>query len=122
MIQRGRPDEEGTDLEQLADSLAVELALEQYGKGVFQLCGEDGNAHYIMARVNKALRRKGWPERALRALRNRMTEGDYDNLLRVAMGVQDSRAYELECLAVELEERRQELLAEDDDWIMEEEE
>lgn len=121
MIQRGRPDKEGTGLEQLADSLAVELALEQYGKGVFQLCGEDGNAHCIMVRVVEGLRKKGWPPRALWALRNRMMEGDYDNLLRVAMAMQDPRAYELECLAVELEERRQELLAEDDDWIMEEE-
>ena len=90
--------------EELVEETRVEMALAEYGPGVFLLVGEDGNSHAIVARVNAALRDAGWPKDDLLALRRRMLRGDYHNLLRIAMMVQHPTAYELECAKSDLEE------------------
>jgi len=109
MIQRGMLPDEDSPLQKLADVTLVEDSIKRYGKGLFLLIGRDGNAHFIIARVNKALKERGWSERALRAVRLRMMAGDYDHLLQVAMDLQDPRAYELEGLAADLEEKQRAL-------------
>jgi len=74
-----------TPVERLAEKSVIPLCIERYGKGRFFLSGENGNGMAILARVNKALRRRGWPDRARKTVRDEMLSGDYDHLLQVAM-------------------------------------
>jgi hypothetical protein len=46
-----------------------------------KLIGEDGNAFAIMGRVSKAMRRAGKTDDEIKSVMDKMTEGDYDNLL-----------------------------------------
>ena len=46
-----------------------------------KLIGEDGNAFAIMGRVSKAMRRAGKTDEEIKSVMDKMTEGDYDNLL-----------------------------------------
>lgn len=50
-----------------------------------QLTGNDGNAFAIMGAVKNALRRNKVPEKEIEQYIDESTEGDYNNLLRVAM-------------------------------------
>ncbi len=50
-----------------------------------KLTGEDGNAFSIMARCAVAARKAGWCKTRVDAVMNKMTAGDYDNLLTVAL-------------------------------------
>ena len=49
---------------------------------VVKLIGEDGNAFYILGKVEKALRKAGHADLTEEYL-NKATQGDYDALLRV---------------------------------------
>jgi len=49
-----------------------------------KLTGENGNAFAILGKVNKALRRAGYPEQA-KAYMDEAMSGDYDHLLQVTM-------------------------------------
>jgi hypothetical protein len=55
------------------------------GKVIVQLVGEDGNAFAIMGRVQRALRRAGYSQKAQNEYLAASQSGDYNNLLRVAM-------------------------------------
>ena len=48
-----------------------------------KLIGEDSNAHYIMGKVCKALRRNGYSDEELKKYLEEAKSGDYDNLLQV---------------------------------------
>ncbi len=48
------------------------------------LCGEDGNAFFILGKVKKALERGGHKDLAEQFMKE-ATASDYDNLLRVCM-------------------------------------
>ena len=50
-----------------------------------ELSGQDGNAGFIIARVQKALRRNGVPDAEITAFRTEATSGDYDNVIATAM-------------------------------------
>jgi hypothetical protein len=50
-----------------------------------QLTGQDGNAFFIMGRVQKALRRAGVGQQEIDQYLEESTAGDYDHLLRTAM-------------------------------------
>lgn len=65
----------------------VQTPAEKYGIPApdVELVGQDGNAFAIMGRVQKALRRAGYPQEALDEYYRESTSGDYNNLLRVAM-------------------------------------
>lgn len=49
------------------------------------LIGEDGNAFFIMGRLDRALRVAGASPEYRKAVQDDMTSGDYDHLLQVAM-------------------------------------
>lgn len=49
------------------------------------LIGEDGNAFFIIGRLDGALRRAGASPEYRKAVQADMTSGDYDHLLSVAM-------------------------------------
>jgi hypothetical protein len=49
------------------------------------LVGEDGNAFFIMGRLDKALRVAGASPEYRKAVQSDMTSGDYDHLLGVAL-------------------------------------
>jgi len=51
---------------------------------VVKLIGEDGNAFAILGKVEKALKRAGYPELAEEYFQ-KATAGDYDHLLRTTM-------------------------------------
>ncbi len=48
---------------------------------VVQLVGEDGNAFSILGRVQRAMRRAGWPREKIAEFMAEATSGDYDHLL-----------------------------------------
>ena len=50
-----------------------------------QLVGEDGNAHSILGRVARVLRRAGYTQEEISQYREEATSGDYDHLLQVTM-------------------------------------
>jgi hypothetical protein len=50
-----------------------------------ELSGDDGNAFYIMAKVQKALRRGKVPQEEIEKFIEEAKSGDYDNLLRTVM-------------------------------------
>ena len=54
-------------------------------KPAVKLTGEDGNAFSIMARCAVAARKAGWRTARVDTVMNKMTAGDYNNLLAVAM-------------------------------------
>lgn len=54
-----------------------------------RLSGEDGNAHSIMARVCRALRKAGYGQETLDAYTKQAMAGDYNNLLRVTLEYAD---------------------------------
>lgn len=56
-----------------------------------QLSGEDGNAFFIIGRVQKALRRAGVPNGELEAFVAEAESSDYDNVLRTCMRWVDVR-------------------------------
>tara|TARA_Y100000034_G_scaffold65505_1_gene79151 strand:- start:725 stop:1048 length:324 start_codon:yes stop_codon:yes gene_type:complete len=95
--------------EDLVDAFLVGDSIKNHGLGIYRLIGKDGNAHSIMARVRKALKRKGWSHRVLQLVIEDMMSSDYDHLLHVAMRLQDPRCYALEELAAEMEELAAEL-------------
>jgi|APSaa5957512622_1039677.scaffolds.fasta_scaffold160687_2 hypothetical protein len=101
-----------TPVEQLSEVLLVEESSEMYGKGRFVLIGEDGNAHAIMARVSKALRKAGWGDRAVELVMEDMRSDVYDHLLQVAMRVQHPIMRKIEYLRSDLEAQEAELWAE----------
>ena len=49
------------------------------------LLGADGNAFAVMGACKRAAREAGWTSRDIEKLLEKMTSGDYDNLLQVAM-------------------------------------
>jgi len=49
------------------------------------LLGEDGNAFFIMGRLDKALQRAGASPEYRKAVQADMTSGDYDHLVGVAI-------------------------------------
>ncbi|MAH47421.1 hypothetical protein CMI37_16475 [Candidatus Pacearchaeota archaeon] len=88
-----------TPTERLGEVTLVVESLKQHGGGKFGLTGLDGNAFSIIGRVSRALRKAGWGPRAVELVQEDMTSGDYNHLLRVAMGVQhQSLAEEQEAL------------------------
>jgi hypothetical protein len=103
-----------TPLEQLGDLALVEVSLEEKGPGVFRVAHAVMNAHAVVARVMRGLKKKGWPPRALKILRTDMLSRDYEYLLRVARRVQDPRSLELEHLAALLALRTRELEQEEE--------
>ena len=50
-----------------------------------KLVGEDGNAFFILGRVNAALRKGGVSEAERKEFQRQATSGDYSNLLCVCM-------------------------------------
>ena len=50
-----------------------------------ELIGQDGNAFFILGRVQKALRRAGVPEEEVKQYYEEATNGDYNHLLRTTM-------------------------------------
>jgi len=50
-----------------------------------QLTGQDGNAFFILGRVQAGLRRAGVPEDEVNAYYAEATAGDYGHLLRTTM-------------------------------------
>lgn len=54
-------------------------------KPVVQLTGEDGNAFSIIARVSKALKRAGMPEKAQEFRDKALKAGSYDEVLQLSM-------------------------------------
>jgi hypothetical protein len=50
-----------------------------------QLTVEDGNAFYILGKVQRALRRAGVPKEEIDAYMAEATSGDYDHLLATTM-------------------------------------
>lgn len=50
-----------------------------------RLAGEDGNAFSIMGRVNKALRKAGASDAAVKEFMDEAMSGDYDHLLQTCM-------------------------------------
>jgi hypothetical protein len=90
-----------TPMEQLSEALLIEDSIEEHGKGRFVLVGRDGNAFSIMSRVQRALRTVGWTHRATDKVLSDMRSGDYNHLLRVAMGLQHEDMDRAESLAAE---------------------
>jgi len=58
--------------------------MDSQDKPVVQLSGEDGNAFAIIGACKKAAKKAGWSAGKIKGLMDKMTEGDYDNLLVVA--------------------------------------
>lgn len=54
-------------------------------KPTVQLTGEDGNVFSIIARVSKALKRAGQPEKAQEFRDKAMRSASYDDVLRLCM-------------------------------------
>ena len=50
-----------------------------------KLVGEDGNAFYILGKVQDALRQAGYDKEFIGKYLEQATSGDYDNLLQVTM-------------------------------------
>ena len=50
-----------------------------------QLVGQDGNAFFILGRVNAALRKGGVSEEERKEFQKQATSGNYDNLLQTCM-------------------------------------
>ena len=50
-----------------------------------KLVGEDGNAFFILGRVQHAMKKAGWTEQEIREFIKEATAGDYDHLLRTVM-------------------------------------
>ena len=50
-----------------------------------QLVGEDDNAHSILGRVARALRRAGYTQEEISQYREEAMSGDYDHLLQVTI-------------------------------------
>jgi hypothetical protein len=93
--------EERGPTEQLSEVFIIEDSIKRHGKGRFLLVGQDGNAFCVIGRVQKALRRAGWSAKAIEKVREDMTSGDYNHLLRVAMGLQHPCMERAEALAAE---------------------
>ena len=47
------------------------------------LVGLDGNAFALLGAFARAARQQGWTQSAIKAVQDKATAGDYDNLLRV---------------------------------------
>ena len=62
------------------------IKLEQTGIKV-KLIGEDGNAFYILGKVQSALRRGGKGKEFIEAFTKEATSGDYNHLLCTCMKV-----------------------------------
>jgi len=108
-MSRERNEDPLTPMEELSEVFIIEDSLKRHGPGVFGLVGEDGNANSIIARVQRALKKKGWSDRALVKVGEEMRSGDYDNVLQWAIRLQDPRSTELAALACELDERKRQL-------------
>ncbi|GAA1111413.1 hypothetical protein [Streptomyces javensis] len=54
-----------------------------------QLSGEDGNAHYVIGRVRRALREAGHAEAAAEFASAALRSESYDDLLQLAMRTVD---------------------------------
>lgn len=50
-----------------------------------ELSGQDGNAFFIIGRVQQALRRNRVPDDEITEFREEATSGDYDNVLQTVM-------------------------------------
>lgn len=50
-----------------------------------RLIGNDGNAFFVLGACKRAARKAGWTQAEWEHVRDKMTSGDYDNLLGVAM-------------------------------------
>jgi hypothetical protein len=50
-----------------------------------ELIGENGNAFYVVGKVQKALRRAGVPAEEITEFANEAMSGDYDHLLQTCM-------------------------------------
>ena len=50
-----------------------------------QLTGQDGNAIFILGKVQQAMRRAGVPADEIRQFMDEATSGDYDHLLGTVM-------------------------------------
>ena len=57
----------------------------KYPKVKVKLVVEDGNAFFILAKVQKALRRANIPKEEIDKFLNEAKSGDYDHLLRTCM-------------------------------------
>ena len=53
-------------------------------KPTVKLSGQDGNAFFILGKVNKALKRSGMDKEAKEFMKE-ATKGDYDHLIQTAM-------------------------------------
>lgn len=54
-------------------------------KPTVKLSGEDGNAFYILGKVNKALQQAGYTKEQRDEYDKEATSGDYDHLLQTTM-------------------------------------
>ena len=57
----------------------------KYPNITVELCGHDGNAFSILARVMREMRRGGVPQEEIEQFKKEATSGDYDNLLQTVM-------------------------------------
>jgi hypothetical protein len=60
-------------------------------KPVVQLIGQDGNAFFIMGKIQQALRKAGADKQYIDQYISEAMSGDYDNLLVVSMNYADVR-------------------------------
>ena len=63
----------------------------KYPKVKVKLVGQDGNAHAIIGRVQKAMRNAKVPPAEIAAFRVEATSGDYNKLLQTCMKWVDVR-------------------------------
>jgi hypothetical protein len=57
----------------------------KYPEITVQLTGEDGNAFFILGRVQKALKQNGVFAEEIKSFMSEATNGDYDHLLQTVM-------------------------------------
>jgi len=54
-------------------------------KPKLKMVGEDGNAFFIIGRAQRAWKKAGLPQDEWEQIRDKMTGGDYNDLIRTAM-------------------------------------
>ncbi len=55
-----------------------------------RLVGKDGNAFFILARVQKAMKKAGYSKELIKQYMDEATSGDYDHLLAVTVRYVDA--------------------------------
>ncbi|WP_088076876.1 hypothetical protein [Litchfieldia alkalitelluris] len=59
--------------------------MEEHGKPICKLVGEDGNIFWILGRVNRALKENGKADEAKEVSERVLASGSYDEALQIMM-------------------------------------